>query len=187
MEVVILNGEPPVGSDGSGYGDGYGDGDGYGYGYGYGDGSGYGNGYGDGSGYGYGDGNGDGSGSGYGYGYGYEQYWRSTIPWFASKWTEAQRARFDAVEKSGATIAFWLSGNDGQPSNGGNQIEVAAPGIIHTTLGPLQLCEAGTLHATLLPPRWQGDRWWIVALHGEVVGNPEKYGCLKREILGECL
>lgn len=31
------------------------------------------------------------------------------------------------------------------------------------------------------------SRWWAVALHGEVVGNEEKYGCLKREIIGECL
>jgi hypothetical protein len=43
------------------------------------------------------------------------------------------------------------------------------------------------LHATLLPPKWEGSRWWIVALHGEVIGDDEKFGCLKREILGEAL
>ena len=45
----------------------------------------------------------------------------------------------------------------------------------------------GTLHATLIPPKWQGERWWIVALHGKVVGDDEKFGCLEREIVGECL
>ena len=39
----------------------------------------------------------------------------------------------------------------------------------------------------MIPPKWSGERWWIVALHGEVVGDEEKYGCLKREILGEAL
>jgi hypothetical protein len=73
------------------------------------------------------------------------------------------------------------------PSNGGGKIEPAAPGVIHTSPGPLQTCHSGTLHATLIPPKWQGERWWIVALHGEVVGDEEKYGCLKREILGEAL
>ena len=60
-------------------------------------------------------------------------------------------------------------------------------GVIHTAPGPLNLCHQNTLHATLIPPKWKGERWWIVALHGEVVGDEEKYGCLKREIIGEAL
>lgn len=48
-------------------------------------------------------------------------------------------------------------------------------------------CGDGTLHATLIPPKWTGDRWWIVALKGEVIGDDEKYGALEREIIGECL
>jgi hypothetical protein len=48
-------------------------------------------------------------------------------------------------------------------------------------------CNRGTLHATMIPPKWKGERCWIVALHGEVVGNDEKFGCLKREIIGEAL
>jgi hypothetical protein len=84
-------------------------------------------------------------------------------------------------------IAFWRSNPDGSPSNGGGKIEPAAPGVIHTSPGPLELCGRGTLHATLLPPKWNGERYWIVALHGEVVGDEEKYGCLKREVIGEAL
>jgi hypothetical protein len=30
-------------------------------------------------------------------------------------------------------------------------------------------------------------RWWVVALIGETVGDGEKLGALKREIVGECL
>ena len=152
-----------------------GDGSGYSCGYGYGDGSG--------SGYGYSCGYGSGSGSGYGSGYG--SYWLSCIEYFAAKWSEAQRKRLLAAKKAKAKIAFWRSDKEGQPSNNGGKIEAAAPGIIHTAPGPINLCNKGTLHATLIPPKWKGERWWVVALHGEVVGNDEKYGCLKREIIGE--
>jgi hypothetical protein len=172
-----------------GYGYGYGSGDGYGdgsgYGYGDGSGSGYGYGYGSGDGYGYGDGYGD--GYGYGYGYGDGSYWLATIPHFASKWPEAQRARFREVEEAGLKLAFWRSDERGLPSNGGGRIEPAAPGVIHIAPGPLSLCAKGTLHATLLPLKWEGKRWWVVALHGEVIGDDDKFGCLKREILGEAL
>ena len=51
----------------------------------------------------------------------------------------------------------------------------------------LSLCDRGTLHATMLPGKWRGERLWIVAMHGEVIGDDEKFGCLKREIVGECL
>jgi hypothetical protein len=54
--------------------------------------------------------------------------------------------------------------------------------------GPLRdYCGKGQLHATLLPTKWQGDRWWIVALIGERHGDDEKYWALEREIIGECL
>jgi hypothetical protein len=166
-----------------GYGDGsgYGSGSRYGYGAGYGDGDGYGSGSGSGSGYGYGDGDGDGYGSGSGY------YWKATILTFAAKWPREVQAKFEAAKAAGATIDFWRSSKQGLPSNGGGKIEVAAPGVIHTAPGPLQLCNRGMLHATLNPPKWEGERYWIVALHGEVIGNEEKYGCLKREIIGEAL
>jgi hypothetical protein len=59
--------------------------------------------------------------------------------------------------------------------------------VIHTTPGPLLLCNRGTLHATLLPSKWSGERWWIVALTGEIIGDEEKYGALSREIIGEVI
>jgi hypothetical protein len=184
-----------------GYGDGNGDGDGYGYGYGYGDG--YGNGDGDGDGYGYGYGYGNGYGYGYGYGDGYGNgngdgygygngdgngdYWRATVSNFSAKWTPEQRARLGALREQDATIAFWRSTAGGFSANGGGRIEAAAPGVVHTAPGPLSLCCSGTLHATLMPPKWKGERVWIVALTGAVVGDDEKLGALSREIIGEAL
>jgi hypothetical protein len=53
--------------------------------------------------------------------------------------------------------------------------------------GPLALCEKGTLHATRIPPKWQGERLWVVALIGAVVGGDEKYGALEREVIGEAI
>ena len=183
MDALILRGEPPPAASGDGSGSGYGDG----YGSGYGDryGSGYGSGSGSGYGYGYGYGYGDGDGSGYGYGDGSKEYWLATVDCFASSWPDTSQRRLDELRAAGTTIAFWRSDKHGQPSNGGKKMEAAAPGVIHTAPGPLAVCNAGTLHATLLPPKWKGERWWIVALHGQVVGDDEKYGCLKREIIGE--
>ena len=134
-----------------------------------------------------GSGDGDGSGYGYGSGDGSKEYWLATVKHFAAKWTGEQSDRLAALQHLGVQIAFWRSDKRGLPSNGGGKIAIAAPGVIHTAPGPLNLCNEGTLHATLLPPKWRGERWWIVALHGEVVGDEEKYGCLKREIIGEAL
>ena len=166
MDAQMLRGEPPDwAASWSGYGHGYGSGYGDGYGNGYGYGSGYGSGYGDGDG----------------------DYWSRTIAWFSTKWSEAQRARLEELRSAGAKIAFWRSNDKGLPANGGSGVSVAAPGVIHEAPGPLNLCQRGTLHATLIPPKWKGERWWVVALIGEVVGDDEKYGALKREIIGECL
>ena len=165
-------------------------GSGDGYGYGYGSGAGYGSGSGDGSGYGYGSGAGYGSGYGYGDGSGYGDgdgpYWLATIEGFALKWPLTQQERLASLQAAGAKIAFWRSDAAGRPANGGRGV-VAAPGVVHREKGPLNLCKRGTLHATLIPPTWKGERWWVVALIGEVVGDDEKMGALEREILGECL
>jgi hypothetical protein len=183
--VEVITGALPAWTNG--YGSGYGYGDGYGSGYGYGDG------YGSGDGDGYGSSDGDGYGSGYGYGDGYGSgdgsgsYWLSCIDYFAEKWTDAARKRLDELRNAGVKIAFWRSNEKGLAANGGKKIEAAAPGVIHTEPGPLNLCNSGTLHATLIPPKWNGKQWWVVALHGEVVGDDEKYGCLKREIIGEAI
>ncbi len=179
---------------GYGYGDGYGSGDGYGYGYGYGDGygsgdgsgDGYGYGSGDGYGYGYGSGDGYGYGDGYGDGYGSGEYWAATIDAFALKWNAQQQSRLGDLRKIGSKIAFWRSDKDGRACNGGKNAPVY-PGLVETSPGPLSLCAKGTLHATLLPPKWQGDRWWVVALTGQIIGDDEKFGALSREIIGECL
>jgi hypothetical protein len=198
IAVAMIQGTAPAWANGSGSGSGSGYGDGYGYssGYGFGDGSGYGDGYGygDGDGSGYGSGSGDGSGSGsgdgygygYGYGDGYGSYWRACIKYFSAKWSPVQQARMRELAKAKAKIAYWRSDASGCPANGGRAEPVKA-GDIQQVSGPLNLCQAGTLHATLIPPKWKGERWWIVALKGEVIGDDEKYGALEREILGECI
>jgi hypothetical protein len=33
----------------------------------------------------------------------------------------------------------------------------------------------------------KGERWWVVALIGQVIGDAEKFGALRREIIGECI
>ena len=137
---------------------------------------------GDGDGSGYGSGYGD----GYGYGYGSHSYWRATISAFASTWPASQQIRLRELQESGATIAFWRSDEYGRACNGGKS-EPAYPGLVQTAPGPLILCKRGVLHATLLPPKWKGERWWVVALIGEVVGDDEKFGALTREIVGECV
>ena len=153
---------------------------------GYGAGDGYGYGYGDGYGYVYGDGYGYGDGDGYGYGYGDGKYWLACLAYFIAKLPDAYRARAAQLQEAGVKLAYWRSTKDGRPANGGSADPVEI-GTVHKECGPLNLCHAGTLHATLIPPKWKGERWWIVALHGEVVGDDEKMGCLEREIIGECL
>jgi hypothetical protein len=207
VTATLLRGEPPkwaasFSGDGDGYGYGYGDGYGYGYGYGYGDGygDGDGDGYGDGDGdgYGYGDGDGDGDGYGYGYGYGdgdgdgdgygdgYGPYWLKTIQYFAAKWLDTQRTRLAELQKAGATIAFWRSDAAGRACNGGTNAPVK-PGTVEKIQGPLRICTRHALHATQVPPKWQGERVWIVALIGEIAQDGDKFGALEREVIGECL
>jgi len=82
-------------------------------------------------------------------------------------------------------VAFWRSTTDGTSANGGGAIAPAAPGVIHESSGPLSLCDAGTLHATMDPFRWNGGRLWVVALYGSVAWGDDKCGALRREIIGE--
>jgi hypothetical protein len=87
----------------------------------------------------------------------------------------------------GAFIAFWKSDKEGFPANGGNLPKPVVVGTIHETSGPLRLCKQGTLHATLDPGKWKGERLWVVALIGDIgVGN-DKVGALQREVLGEVI
>jgi hypothetical protein len=159
----LIRGEPPDWAEsGYGYGYGYGDGSGYGYGYGYGD------------------------GSGYGYGYGYGSYWTRCVQYFALKWEDRQKTRLAELQAAGAKIAFWRSNKAGRACQGGRNNPVK-PGTVETVEGPLEICTHRALHATLIPPKWKGERLWIVALKGEIQGDDEKYGALEREIIGECL
>ena len=132
-----------------------------------------------GDGYGDGDGDGDGSGHGYGYGDGYGDgsgsgYWKI----IAAKAIAAFQSHI-------GFLAFWKSSKDGLPSNGGSQNEPAHPGLVQEISGPLALCGPKSLHATLNPDKWTGERLWLVALHGEVHFQQDKCGALKREILVE--
>ena len=146
-----------VGDSGFGYGVGFG---GYGYGYSYGSGS--------------------GSGCGFGFGFGDEHYWQLAIG--AIKMTPKERKRYEAALGRGDTICYWRSDDNGQPSNGGRGMNAAAPGVVHEVEGKISLCANG-LHGTLLPPAWQGDTVWIVALSGDVQGSAEKFVGRRREII----
>lgn len=57
-------------------------------------------------------------------------------------------------------------------------------GDVEEVKGPLRLCGAGALHATLEPGKWRGPKVWVVALYGEVIEEADKLGALKREIIG---
>ena len=125
-------------------------------------------------------------GSGYGYGDGDKVYWAACIAGFADAWPKNQQERLRALQSDGAVIAYWLSDKAGKPCNGGRGKPVS-PGHVDTEKGPLNLCASGTLHATHLPTKWRGDRWWIVALTGEIASDDDKYGALHREVIGEAI
>ena len=141
------------------------------------------------------DATGDGSGSGSGYGYGdgsgyggsYKSYWLATIPYFSSKWPLEQQKRLAELQHTSTVIAFWKSDKHGRACNGGGFEKSVKPGTVQVISGPLEVCTRRALHATMLPPRWKGDRLWIVALIGEFQRKEDKYGALTREIIGECL
>lgn len=125
-------------------------------------------------------------GYGYGSGYGSPAYWLACIKNFAAKWPKAAQKRLQELQRAGAKIVYWRSHQDGTPSNGGKADPVKA-GDVQRIAGQLEVCTRRALHGTLMPPKWKGERWWIVALIGEIQGDDEKYGALEREILGEAL
>ena len=126
-------------------------------------------------------------GYGYGYGYGSKEYWQATLPYFEKKWPADRRLRLDQLRAEGKTIAFWKSDADGRACNGGRHAVPVAPGTVEEIAGPLHICTRNALHATHLPPKWDGARMWVVALFGEIQSDGDKLGALKREIIGECL
>jgi hypothetical protein len=85
-----------------------------------------------------------------------------------------------------ATLGIWRSDKNGLPANGGKgRAEPAHVGLVQEVPGPLRLCSANALHATLKPQNWKGERWWLVALIGEVQKQDDKMGALKRVIVCE--
>lgn len=81
-------------------------------------------------------------------------------------------------------LGWWRSDANGQPANGGLDYTAARPGLIQEIPGPLQLCRHG-FHATSAPGEWRGERWWAVALSGEVQTDSSKAAALRRIILEE--
>jgi hypothetical protein len=95
---------------------------------------------------------------------------------------DARRAHAKELMRTGAKIAYWRSGKDARPSNGGRSDPVDT---VQKIEGPLKICTEKALHATYRLDKWQGDRIWLVALKGEVVEQEDKLGALEREILAE--
>ena len=84
-----------------------------------------------------------------------------------------------------AFLAFWKSDQAGMPCNGGSAATPASVGKVEEISGPLEICTARGLHATLDPDKHKGERIWLVALYGEVQRSEDKVASLKREILAE--
>jgi uncharacterized protein YjbI with pentapeptide repeats len=107
-----------------------------------------------------------------------------------SHWTKRQVRNLNKAVQEGATIAFTLTGPEGEPYNGGKspRDQYARQGLVQESKGPFKLCQPGVFHATLEPHRWRGSRVWIVALYGEIQREGDfKLGALKREFIGEIL
>lgn len=117
--------------------------------------------------------------------------WVGNLDRYADHFAEAQKERYNQLKNDdGVRLAYWRSDKEGLPCNGG--IRDAAIAALRMTQieeieGPLVLCTKAALHATLRPPLFNGSRLWIVALHGEVIGDDEKFGALRREIVGEAI
>ena len=120
----------------------------------------------------------DGYGDGSGYGENIEKYWAASIETIISK----QKA--EKIKKSGAILAYWRSTKDGEPANGGSGTK-AKVGLIEEIPGPIKICTKNALHGTLNPPKWKGEKIWIVALYPPVVWQDDKCASLKREFICE--
>jgi uncharacterized protein YjbI with pentapeptide repeats len=105
-------------------------------------------------------------------------------------WTKGQIRSLNKAIEDGATVAFTLTGPEGEPCNGGesSRDQYARPGLVQESKGSFKLCYPGVFHATLEPHKWKGSRVWIVALYGEVQREGDfKLGASKREFIGEVL
>ena len=119
---------------------------------------------------GYGDGDGDGDG-----------YWEAALASFL----DAPVVQEATADGSTVHLALWRSDAKGQPSNGGRTNVARVPGLIEEVAGPLELCSARALHASVAPHKWDGDRWWVVGLFDPIVWKGDKCGSLKRLTVAE--
>src|SRR5882672_8466264 len=119
-------------------------------------------------------GSGSGDGSGYGSGSGSGVQWKQV----------ACDALHGITVDAESFIAFWKSDKNGKPCNGGNGT-VAKVGLRESIQGPLRICTKRGLHATMKPDKWQGERLWLVALHGDIQREDDKAAALEREFLCE--
>jgi hypothetical protein len=122
-------------------------------------------------------------GYGYGDGYGDGEYWRLAL--LEGLMGEA-RDRAARLAGEGCAIAYWRSDILGCPANSGSGDPVSV-GMIQEEAGPLNPCNHGTLHATMTPKNWRGDRIWAVAMYPPyaMLENGNKIASLRREILAE--
>ncbi len=108
-------------------------------------------------------------------------------------WKVEQQERLLQLMNDGVQIAYYNTDAHGFPCNNKppngywDLMWKAEPGKIQKVSGPLKICSANALHATLEPHLWMGSRVWMVAMHGEIQWAEDKCASLKREILGEIL
>ena len=102
------------------------------------------------------------------------------------------------MRAQGVALAYWRSNSDLTSANGGDggrvmtmraigQVEVESGYQMDGT--PPPLCVSGTLHASMRPQDWRGERLWVVGLYPPVTvgtGDHEgKFGSRKRVLLAE--
>src|SRR5208337_1914675 len=99
-------------------------------------------------------------------------------------WLAVFKQYFPITSTSPDFLAFWKSDAKGRPANGGTAT-IARNNLFEKLDGPLKICTASALHATLDPPKYEGERLWLVALAGELQFVDDKIGTLEREIICE--
>ena len=104
--------------------------------------------------------------------------------WLASIEKIIGSKKISALKKIGVVLAYWRSTANDEPANGGSGTK-AKVGLIEEIQGPLKICTKQALHGTLNPPKWKGEKIWIVALYPPVVWQEDKCASLKREFICE--
>jgi hypothetical protein len=85
-------------------------------------------------------------------------------------------------------IGYWNSDAHGYSTNGGSKDFRAYPGLVQELSGELpEDCGEGAFHGTLSSHKWQGNRVWIICIHGARQEQYNKAWGMKREFIGEIL